>query len=258
MTTARPPAVAGTFYPADAPVLRKMVDAFLCGSPSQDRVPRGVVAPHAGFRFSGAVAGHAFSQLRGANIPAAIIIGPSHYVAFDGIAVSGAASFATPLGEVAIDATLQAVALKCEDVHEFDAAHAREHSVETHLPFLQVLNPQIRVLPVVTGRVKLDSVAELLSRLWSSQVLLCVSTDLSHFEDDESARRHDADTADRVMRLDATLSTADACGATALSAALMIARRRAMQCELITLRNSADAGGPRDRVVGYGAFGLYS
>jgi AmmeMemoRadiSam system protein B len=257
MGAVRPPAVAGTFYPADPGELAAVVDRLLADAdpPPLDIEPTLLVVPHAGYVYSGPVAATAF-RLVGTADRRFVMVGPSHFVAVAGMATAAATGLATPLGVVAVDDELSAVAEARHGVAPLATAHAREHSLEVQLPFLQRTAGRASVLPLLTGDAAADRVADVLEdALDLAGVKAIVSTDLSHYLDSATARHRDAATAAAVveMRPDA-IGRDDACGATGLRAAVITAARRHWEFRLLDLRNSGDTAGPTDRVVGYGAF----
>jgi AmmeMemoRadiSam system protein B len=221
----------------------------------------GIVAPHAGYAYSGPVAATAFASVRGlrGRIARAVIIGPAHYVPFRGIAAPSDAAFATPLGQVPVDVAaieaLGADALGSID----DKPHAPEHAIEVELPFLQALFGDLPIVPLVFGSASAGAVAAAIARLWTDDTLLIVSTDLSHFEDYASACRHDERTAAAIEAFDAAaIGPSDACGHLALRGALIEAARRGLAIERLGLCNSGDTAGDRRSVVGYGAWALHA
>ncbi|SDZ07777.1 hypothetical protein SAMN05660209_04600 [Geodermatophilus africanus] len=254
----RPPAVAGRFYPGDREELRELVDRLLGGvrRPLPPVRPAALVAPHAGYRYSGAVAATAYAQLRDA-VPRVVLLGPAHRWPLDGMAVPAVDALATPLGAVAVDDDARTAAAALPGVAVDDRPHDGEHSLETQLPFLQrVLGPDLTVLPVLVGRAQPASVAAVLTAL--DGALAVVSTDLSHHLDERSARERDRRTADAVLARDAgAVGPEDACGAAPLRGLLSHAAERSLAVELLALATSADTGAGRDRVVGYGAFLLH-
>jgi MEMO1 family protein len=263
MSAIRPPAVAGTFYPADPAALRRMVEACLGaarGHPA--RPPKAVIAPHAGYVYSGPVAGHAFAALgdRALGIRRVVVIGPAHFVPIRGLAVPGAAAFRTPLGDVPLDAEGIAAILDLPQVAVLDAPHRPEHAVEVELPFLQTLLGDFALVPLVVGDATGGEVAGVLDRLWNGpEVLIVISSDLSHYEAYASAKEHDGATAAAVERFDdAALGPRDACGYLPIAGLLLEARRRRMRIERLDLRSSGDTAGPKDQVVGYGAWGFHA
>ena len=258
----RPPAVAGTFYPADPVVLGAEVDALLseARTPTAPGTPKALVAPHAGYRYSGPIAASAYATLRGTSehVTRVVLLGPAHYVPVHGLAASSSDAFATPLGEVPLDIDACATACAMASVDVNDAAHAPEHSLEVHLPFLQRVLSSFSIVPFVVGRALPDAVADVLDELWGGpETLIVVSSDLSHYHDHQTATARDRRTADAIVagRAD-ELTTDAACGAYPVRGMLTAARRHGLAPALLDLRNSGDTAGPRDRVVGYGSFAL--
>lgn len=259
----RPAAVAGTFYPADPRELELLLDRCFADAVVPQRgasVPEALVVPHAGLVYSGPVAASAYLRLIDAKerIRRVVLIGPSHRVPVRGIALSGADAFATPLGEVPVDAAGRTLALGSPQVRVDDEAHRWEHCLEVQLPFLQRVLGDFGIVPLVTGACLTEVVADLLGALWGgAETLVVVSTDLSHYHRYEQAVRLDATTAAEVVagRADA-IGDHDACGSHSLRGLLAVSAREGAQIELLDLRNSGDTAGDRDRVVGYGAFVL--
>ncbi len=255
-------AVAGQFYQDKTDTLRSTINAFLeHATPSRDDVPKALVAPHAGFVYSGPIAASAYATLTPAHrkISRVVLLGPCHRVAVQGIALSGASAFETPLGNVDID---QDACARIEDlahVHVFDATHEREHSLEVHLPFLQVLLDDFKVVPLVVGDATPEQVAEVLDVLWGGdETLIVVSSDLSHYLDYESARILDEKTSRAIASLNASaIEKNGACGRYPLSGLLHVAKQRGMTVETLDVRNSGDTAGSKDRVVGYGSWAFY-
>jgi MEMO1 family protein len=257
----RPAAVAGRFYPGDAAVLAALVDALLADVPSPQRRVRPVaaVAPHAGFRFSGPVAAATYAHLsswRG-DVCRVVVLGPAHFTPLRGMAIPSVGAFATPLGPVTVDADARSVAVGLSAVVVDDEPHAREHSIETQLPFLiRTLGPDVPVLPVVVGDTPPSAVAALLSTvLAAAGTIVVVSTDLSHYLNRAQARERDIHTAAVVRaRNSDALQPGDACGFHPLRGLLRHAVDRDLVVEQLRLANSADTVGDPRRVVGYGAF----
>src|SRR5262249_44186160 len=180
----RPAAVAGSFYPGDPGRLRAQVDELLGGAPGGQDVPKALIAPHAGYVYSGGVAAAAFATLRtrAETIERAVVIGPAHYVRLRGLAVPTAAAFETPLGRVPVDQEALAAIADLPFVSEADDPHAPEHALEVELPFLQRILPSFALVPLVVGEARPDEVAEVLARLWGGpETVLVISSDLSHY-----------------------------------------------------------------------------
>jgi AmmeMemoRadiSam system protein B len=267
MTKARHAAVAGMFYPRDPGELGDTVRALLAGAAAQQpsnetlAVPKVLIAPHAGYAYSGPIAASAFARLETLAQPVrrVVLLGPSHHLAFRGIALAGAETFLTPLGAVAVDSAAEEAIRGFDWVFELEAAHSQEHSLEVELPFLQqALDGDFALVPLVVGDASAEEVAQVLDRLWGSEeTLIVVSSDLSHFLDYETARRVDAETAELICSLASTsIEPARACGCRCINGLIVTAKRRSLEAELFDLRNSGDTSGDRRRVVGYGAWGL--
>jgi AmmeMemoRadiSam system protein B len=261
MGVIRPPAVAGTFYPADPEVLRRTVAGLLDGAGvgRPDLDVRMIIVPHAALRYSGPIAATGYAAVAGrtASIRRVVLIGPSHFVPFDGLAAPGADAMTTPLGDVAVDDDLARRADRKGRVRDLPEAHGPEHDLEVQLPFLQIVLPGRPVLPLLTGRIAATEAADVLHTLVDDDVLTVVSSDLSHYLDDASARERDGRTAQAIVELrDGDVWPGDACGQAAVQAALIVARRRGWSCTMLDLGNSSDTVGDPDRVVGYGAFAL--
>jgi AmmeMemoRadiSam system protein B len=262
MGAIRAPAVAGTFYPADAGRLRAAVEGCLAAAePGAVLAPKAVIAPHAGYVYSGPVAGHAFGLFgdEAPRVRRVVVIGPAHFVPIRGLALPGAAAFRTPLGDVALDHEAIRAIRDLPQVQVADAAHQPEHALEVELPFLQTALGDFGLVPLLVGDATPDEVAEVLERLWGgAETLLVISSDLSHYEPYERARAHDGATAAAIERLDfGDLGPRAACGWLGVAGLLIEAARRGMQAERLDLRNSGDTAGPKDQVVGYGAWALH-
>jgi MEMO1 family protein len=259
--TTRPPAVAGRFYPRDPAQLRSEVQDFLATSaPGPTIRPKALIAPHAGYVYSGKIAAAAFATLRNCaqTTTRVVLIGPAHYVRVRGIAAPTVQAFATPLGRVPVDAEgLRGIA-DLPFLTYADAPHAPEHALEVELPFLQTALAVFEVLPLVIGDANVSDVAQVLRRLWGGpETLIVVSSDLSHYHSYETARRLDLATATAIERGDwGGLGPDQTCGCVAVAGLLVEAGRRGLKAQRLALCNSGDTAGARDRVVGYGAWGF--
>lgn len=258
----RPPAVAGSFYPGDAVELRMQLDALLAAAPDRGRADglKALIVPHAGYVYSGPVAATAYRLLgrAGDRVRRVVLLGPAHRVAFSGLALPGCDALATPLGTVALDGDGVATARALPGVLESGRAHAREHSLEVQLPFLQRVLPAFALVPLCVGDADPDEVAAVLAALWGGrETILVISSDLSHYLPGELARAADERTAAAILALRGPVAPEQACGAHPVNGLLREGARRGLRGELLDLRNSGDTAGDDDRVVGYGAFAFY-
>jgi len=269
----RQPAVAGAFYPADPKVLAGMVDNCLAAAPRVEPSGRllAVVAPHAGYEFSGGVAGYSFKQVQGADYDTVIILGPSHYYGFQGASVYTGDAFRTPLGDVPVDKAMARSFIDLKDKVVYDPkAHEKEHSIEVELPFLQKTLKGFKVVPVVVGdpyRPAMESLSASIAKVMKGgkKVLLVVSTDWSHYHDYDTAVRMDTLGIQTVSKLSSfelmgrdERGEVELCGIFPMMLALDVADKLgADTVKLFRYANSGDVTGDRSRVVGYAAMGIY-
>lgn len=252
----RPPAVAGSFYPAASKQLKAEIDTLF----AQAKLPptsnlAGVIAPHAGYMYSGPVAASAFAPVKAAAFRRVLLIGPPHYVPVGGVAAPSSTAFATPFGEIPIDRDAIAALVQAGLVGIDDRAHAPEHALEVELPFLQALLGRFTLIPLLVGEAAPEQTAAIIDAVLDDRTILVVSTDLSHYLDYATAQARDLATAQAIEELEFDrLGPYDACGYAALNGALCGARRRNWRIERLDLRNSGDTSGDRSRVVGYGAW----
>ncbi|WP_028455858.1 AmmeMemoRadiSam system protein B [Chitinilyticum litopenaei] len=256
MSTVRPPAVAGLFYPLDAVELRETVARELARSSlSLPQAPKALIVPHAGFQYSACVAAVAYHALQpyASGIRRVILLGPSHRYALADTALPQADAMQTPLGSVQLDSEA-CKALQALGVMRNEQAHAFEHALEVQLPFLQAILPGFRLVPLLIGDCTPERVATLLDAVWGGpETLILVSSDLSHYESQACAREHDLATLRHIVAGNFTLDHRHACGATPLMGLQLCAQRRGLTARLLDYRNSGDTAGPHDRVVGYAA-----
>ena len=254
----RSPAVAGIFYPGGATALAANVDELLAlHVPKVARRPRALVCPHAGYRYSGSIAAQAFSQIRGADYDQVVLMGPSHRVAFHGVALADVDAFDTPLGHLHLTSKLGDLA-RHKLFFKANAPHEEEHSIEVELPFLQRVLAKFKLLPLVFGEVDEHAVALELGSLVAQNTLFVVSSDLSHYHDYDTASLLDRDTIDSILRLDVkAVSNAEACGRSPLAALLYLAASQNWEPQLLGYQNSGDTAGDKARVVGYTAIAFY-
>ena len=255
----RAAAAAGRFYPADASALRGLVNDLLANvQPSDAPAPKALIAPHAGYVYSGPVAASAYARFKPARdlINRVVLVGPSHFVPVEGLAASSAEAFATPLGPVRVDTEAVRKLARFSQATVLDEAHLHEHSLEVHLPFLQVVLEDFSIVPLVAGEATAAQVAEVLDALWDGpETRFVISSDLSHYLDSDAAHRLDRRTADAVEKLrPEDISDEQACGRIPIRGLLQAARGHHLCARTVDLRNSGDTAGPRNQVVGYGAF----
>lgn len=274
------PAVAGMFYPQEPNILRKMVENFLhtatlstcstCSTAQQYlTIPKALIAPHAGYIYSGAIAGSAYACLYNAEknreteqqiaqITTVIILAPSHHYAIRGIATTSAAFYATPLGKIKIatDKITQLIQTALPFVTVLNEAFTAEHAIEVQLPFLQVALNNWTIVPLLVGDASPQEVAATLSHLWGGgETLIVVSSDLSHYYPYDVAQLLDAQAAAAILTLNyAALTDEMACGAAPIRGLLHLAKSKNLRALQIDLRNSGDTAGDKSQVVGYGAF----
>jgi MEMO1 family protein len=259
MSAIRAPAVAGSFYPADAGRLRAMVAGFVAAASGSGRSrPKAIIAQHAGYVYSGPTAGAAFSALgrEVRRIRRVVVAGPAHFVAIRGLAVPTCQAFRTPLGEVLLDRAALDTLENLPSVRRADAPHTPEHSIEVELPFLQVALGEFALLPLLVGDARPAEVRDVLATLWGGpETLIVVSSDLSHYHPYPVAQQLDEATAQVIEALDETgLGPQAACGYLPIAGLLLEAKRRGLGAVRLDLRNSGDTAGARDSVVGYGAW----
>lgn len=260
MGMVRPAAVAGYFYPANPIELERTVSGLLGAVPASadEPTPKAIIAPHAGYIYSGPVAATAYARLAPARgcITRVVLIGPAHRVALRGLAVPSTEAFDTPLGPVPVDREAIGSLSKLRQVMVSDDAHSGEHSLEVHLPFLKATLGDFAIVPLVAGSASAEEVAEALDLLWGGpETLIVISSDLSHYLDYQSARRIDAATTQAIERLrPGDIGRDQACGRVPITGLLEVARRRGLLCRTVDLRNSGDTAGSKDRVVGYGSY----
>lgn len=282
----RSPAVATTFYPGDASALRESVEGYVSAAlktmPAEEKdpkapLPKAIIAPHAGYIYSGPVAGSAYARIVNARgiVTRVVLAGPVHFVPVRALAVSGMEGFATPLGVVPVDKEAVEKISKLPQVEIDDAPHAQEHSLEAHLPFLQCIlgpaqgkrrkaapatdEPGFSLVPLAVGEAAPEETAEVYEALWGGpETLFVISTDLSHRYDYETARQLDAAATRAIEALrPEDIAPRQACGLAPMAGMLIAARNHGLRVKTLDLRNSGDTTGTRGSVVGYGAWALY-
>jgi len=258
MTVIREPAVAGQFYAGNANELCAEIEVFFDEVQVEEGpAPKALIVPHAGYIYSGLVAAAAYARLRPyrEQYTRVVLLGPCHRVAINGLALSGADVFRTPLGDVPLD-QIAIAGLSMPEVRVVDSTHQFEHSIEVHLPFLQTVLGPFSLVPLVVGAAAPETVANVIDALWGGpETLIVISSDLSHYLSYDDARVSDAATCQAIEDLEArSIDHDDACGATPIGGLLISAKRRGMTVTTLDLRNSGDTAGSRNQVVGYGSW----
>jgi len=258
--TIRPPAVAGQFYPEQPDELRQRVRQLLDQAPPPQITPKAIIAPHAGFIYSGPIAATAYRAVSkiADNITRVILLGPSHHVALRGIALPESTQFQTPLGNIPLDLAAIAKISTLSSVNVNAQAHTWEHSLEVQLPFLQLLLGEFQLVPLVVGEAQAEQTADLLNILWGGdETLIVVSSDLSHYHPYECANILDQATRHKIEMLSPELSGDQACGCQPINGLLVAAQQHGLKVTTLDIRNSGDTAGSHERVVGYGAYALH-
>lgn len=264
--------LAGAWYQKDPEALRREVTGFIKAVPVHERAGRlvALISPHAGYRFSGQVAAHAYQLLANRKYDTVVVVGPSHHHRFEGVSVYDSGDFRTPLGDIPLDRDIiREIMEKDPMIRYVPEAHSKEHSIEIQLPFLQTVLPGFRLVPLVMGEQGMPGcrrLAETLSRsLKGKSVLLVASTDLSHFHPDSEARAMDQRVIANVERMDTEALQADffkgaseACGGGPMVAVMLAAKHLGADVsEILNAANSGDVTGDRTSVVGYLAAALW-
>ncbi len=257
--TIRPAAVAGMFYPAERGMLARDIRRMLDAVRPESLHPKALIVPHAGYIYSGPVAASAYALLEPLRqaIRRVVLLGPVHRVWVRGLALPAVDAFETPLGRVPLDEEAMAELLDLPQVEVNEGAHAWEHSLEVHLPFLQSVLADFSLIPLAVGDASPAEVAEVLERVWGgAETLIVVSSDLSHYLPYEDARQVDQSTARAILEMHTDIVGEQACGAHPVNGLLLVAKRHGLSPHLLDLRNSGDTAGDKRQVVGYGAFAL--
>jgi len=249
------PSVAGMFYPDDPRVLREMIQKFLGAADASLPVPKVIIAPHAGFIYSGATAAAVYACLTKAKaqIKRVVLLGPAHRYPIQGLAVTDMDGFATPLGEIAIDKEAIKNALSLSQVQVINEAYHGENSLEVQLPFLQEILGDFKLVPILVGDADNTQIVEVLEKLWGGEeTLIVISSDLSHYLDYKSAKNIDAATIEAILKLrPQDIAYEQACGRKAINALLIVAANKKLKPKLIAACSSGDTAGDKDAVVGY-------
>ena len=267
----RKPVWAGQFYEKDASRLSSEIDSYLKNVKTVSAVSgeiRAIIVPHAGYVFSAQTAACAYSLVQGKNYDAVVIIGPSHRIGFAGCSVYPQGGFETPLGVAKVDAALAAEIMKVSGFSYIPEAHEQEHSIEVQVPFIQKVLPQAAIVPIVMGyqtKKTITTLAEALARVLAQKnILVVVSTDMSHFLPKSKASEVDAKTISLVksLKVESLIRAVEAgenilCGGGPVAATLLYLQKKGpVKAEILGYADSTAAGGPDNRVVGYMAAAL--
>ncbi len=267
----RPPAVAGLFYPDVPSILNAEIEKMfersvdIIGDREINGEIKGIIAPHAGYMYSGQTAATAYSLLRGKRFDTVVVVSPSHREYFDGISIYDGKAYRTPLGEIEIDVDLaQLIVERGDGLIEFSSyGHRQEHAIEVHLPFLQKALGYFKLIPIVMGDQKADycfRLGDILGEVLKERsVLLVASTDLSHYYPYDVALKFDKVVIDDVAKFspeklmdDLEQQRCEACGGGPTVAVMSAARKLgADKSEVLYYCNSGDVTGDRTGVVGY-------
>lgn len=257
----KPPAVAGFFYPGSERELRETVADFMrAAQPEGEERPHALIAPHAGYQYSGPIAASAYATLApwADEIHRVVVLAPSHRVPFRGVATSSADAFRTPLGDIPVDRAAVEALAGLAGVRPLDAAFAEEHALEVQLPFLQAVLKDFSLVPLIVGDADSDEVSGVIEALWRDDTLIVVSSDLSHYHAYTDCQQRDRSTTAHIEQMQGdAIGPYDACGAYPIRGLLKTARRHGWRVRTLDLRNSGDTSGDRSRVVGYGAYEFY-
>jgi len=252
----RPPAVAGQFYTANVVALRQQLTAYLAAvTPSALPPVRAVIAPHAGYDYSGPVAAFVYRLLSAQPPPQRVyLLGPAHRVWFSGVALADYGAFNTPLGDVPVDQAQNQVLARA-GFTLLNSPHGLEHCLEVQLPFLQMIYPTLPlIVPLLFGESDPARMGELLANHLTATDLIIVSSDLSHYHTNEQAHTLDKQFVAAVLHGDmGSVAHGEACGQAPVLALMTIAAQRGWQPHLLDYRTSGDISGERRQVVGYAA-----
>lgn len=255
------PVVAGLFYPDSARELKDTLATLMREADgSAGERPHAIIAPHAGYQYSGPIAASAYATLApwADQYHRVVVLAPSHRVGFRGIATSNAEFFRTPLGDIPVDREAMHELRTLTGVLLLEEAFAQEHALEVQLPFLQAVLKEFELVPLVVGEADSEDVSLVIERLYAPDTLIVVSSDLSHFLDYDSCRERDLATSALIEGMqEEGIGPYEACGAFPVCGLLKSARRHGWRVRTLDLRNSGDTVGDKARVVGYGAYEFY-
>lgn len=257
----REPAVAGSFYPSDKEELKSRLRNFVENCKLHD-LPnlKGIVVPHAGYIYSGPIAGEGYRQLLNLNYSKLLrvfILAPSHYMYFSGASVGLFDSYKTPLGMVQVS-RITADFLNEKDFHFILDAHLEEHSIEVQLPFLQYILPHFEIVPILYSDISYKTLADTVERHMDDRSIIIISSDLSHYYPYEKAVKLDSNCNEAVEEMDLKkMEKCEACGKTGIMMLIYLAKKNGWKSKLIKYANSGDTAGPKSQVVGYASYAFY-
>jgi len=253
MTTLRPPAFAGTFYPADEEELKKLVKKYVSNVPKINLTGKvkALISPHAGYIYSGPIASYGYSLLSKQSFKNVILLGPSHQMTFQNIALNNFSFWRTPLDIIPLSPVSKE--LQTESFFQLlNEVHAFEHSIEVQLPFLQTVLDKFEVTPLATGRImNHKEIAKTLIKHIDETTLIIASSDLSHYLPYKKAQTEDKKTTEMILELNSNISHEQACGADGINILIEIAKQLKWKPKLLDYRNSGDTAGDKTKVVGY-------
>jgi len=265
MNNIRPPQVAGYFYPSDPVKLQKEINLMLanCKVSVSAKIIFGIIAPHAGYIYSGKTAAYAYNAINGKKFKTVIVISPSHSEYFSGISIFDGDAYQTPIGILEVDKIISEKLLnQSKVIRKSQEGHRREHALEVQLPFLQTVLKDFKIVPVVMGdqtKLYVDELASAIAYVMDEDTLIVVSSDLSHFHNKMEANELDSVIENHIMNLDPeslmndlASSNCEACGGGPIAVMLKAAKLKNIKSSLVLHRSdSGDTTGDNREVVGY-------
>jgi AmmeMemoRadiSam system protein B len=259
-TEFRKPIAAGLLYPAETDALTELLKELFKQPALYLRVKM-LMVPHAAYKYTGAMAALAYAPLvfRRHQIKKVILLGMSHRVKFNGIAITSKTNYVTPLGNVPIDTNTMIHLLNLPQITMFDEVHEKEHSLELQLPFLQTILQSFSLIPLIIGETASHSILEVLNKLWGGdETVFVFSSNLSHYQNYDTAQQWDQTTSQVIKTLEWQFQPPDSiCNISMLKSLITMARQKSLKSKVLETRNSGDMTGIKERVVGYGSFIFY-
>lgn len=259
-TEFRKPIAAGLLYPAETKKLIKLLKG-LFKQPTNYPPAKILMVPHAAYKYTGAMVAQAYSSLlpHRKKIKTVILLGASHHIRFNGIAITSKTSYITPLGNVPVDTDTMIHLLNLPQIVMLDEAHIKEHSLELQLPFLQMILQDFSLIPLIVDETNSNSITEILNKLWGGdETILIISSNLSHYQNYNTAQEWDQATSRTIETLDwQLLQPEQVCNIYMLNSVLNMARQKSLKPKVLEVCNSGDMTGIKERVVGYGTYIFY-